>query len=123
MPDPSGGDATIAIVGPCASGKSTLAIRLVAEGYRAHQIAQEHSYVPDMWQIFSAPDILIFLDSTFEDSQRRKPLDWTQQDHAEQQRRLAHARKYCDIYINTTGLTAEVVAQRALSELKRLLPD
>ena len=39
----------IAVVGPCASGKSTFAKALKAAGYEARHPAQEHSYVPNMW--------------------------------------------------------------------------
>ena len=34
---------SIAIVGPCGAGKSTLAEVLIGHGYPARQIAQEHS--------------------------------------------------------------------------------
>ncbi|MEI2607989.1 MAG: hypothetical protein V9G20_05095 [Candidatus Promineifilaceae bacterium] len=52
----------IALVGPCSSGKSTLGRILQAQGYEVRQPAQEHSYVPDMWQKLTKPDLLIYLD-------------------------------------------------------------
>ena len=45
----------IAIVGVCASGKSTLAKALRERGYNARQVLQEHSYVPYMWQRITRP--------------------------------------------------------------------
>ncbi|MGA9191950.1 MAG: AAA family ATPase [Anaerolineales bacterium] len=107
----------IAIVGPCASGKSTLASRLQALGYNARQIAQEHSFVPDMWQVLTQPDILIFLDASFETCTQRKQLDWNMAEYQEQQRRLRHARENCDILLDTTELSPEDVAKQVASAL------
>ncbi len=107
----------VAIVGPCASGKSTLAAGLRQHGFLARQIAQEHSYVPAMWQRLSRPDALIYLDASYETCTRRKSLDWLPSEHAEQLHRLRHAREYCDIYINTDSLTAEQVLAHALGAL------
>jgi len=47
----------IALVGPCSSGKTTLAVFLKAQGYDVRQPAQEHTYAPQMWQRLSKPDI------------------------------------------------------------------
>ena len=54
----------IGIVGPCGAGKTTLAQGLRGKGYRARAIVQEHSYVQDMWQRITKPDILIFLQAS-----------------------------------------------------------
>jgi cytidylate kinase len=107
----------IAIVGPCASGKSTLASRLQTLGYRARQIAQEHSYVPDMWNVITQPDILVFLDASYETCTRRKSLDWTRDEYEEQQRRLRHARQHCDLLVDTTDLTVQEVEARVRTVL------
>jgi deoxyadenosine/deoxycytidine kinase len=112
----------IGIVGPCASGKSTLAAQLAQEGYRAHQIVQEHSYVADMWKVVGRPDWLIFLDASFATCSRRKALDWQESEYQEQRRRLRHAREHCDLYIDTDALTTEQVlhiTMRTLQELSR----
>lgn len=111
----------IAIVGPCGAGKSTLAAGLSARHFNAHQIAQEHSYVPDMWQVVSKPDILIYLDASFECCNQRKRLDWNSKDHAEQIHRLRHAREHCEIYIPTDGLTPEEILARALKALEEMV--
>jgi len=107
----------IAIVGPCASGKTTLARGLQVLGYPARQIAQEHSYVPDMWQRLSRPDVLIFLDASYEICTARKQLNWTRAEYAEQHRRLAHAREECHIYIHSDGLTIEQALEATLQAL------
>ncbi len=102
---------TVGVVGPCAAGKSTLVKRLREAGYRARHIAQEHSFSPSMWQRLStAPDILIFLDVSYPVSAARRPDSrWRQADYEEQQRRLAHARRHADLYIQTDALTPEEV--------------
>ncbi|MCO5189406.1 MAG: hypothetical protein M9918_14570 [Anaerolineae bacterium] len=100
----------LALVGPCASGKSTLATYLKAAGYIVRQPTQEHSFVPDMWQKMSKPDILIYLDVSYEAYLQRRPhQDHGAQYHEEQMQRLAHARTHCDLYVDTSGLSAEEV--------------
>jgi cytidylate kinase len=110
----------IAIVGPCASGKSTLAKQLQQLGYRARQIVQEHSYVADMWKVMGNPDLLIFLDASFATCSRRKSLDWQEREYQEQRRRLRHAQEHCDLYIETDTLNPQDVLQVALRALRDL---
>jgi thymidylate kinase len=107
----------IAIVGPCGSGKTTLADALKERGYDARQIAQEHSYVASMWQVITAPDILIYLDVSYQPGTRRKQLNWTAGEFNEQIRRLKHARQHCDIYVHTDLLTTDEVLSRVLEHL------
>ncbi len=109
----------IGIVGPCACGKSTLQQGLAKHGYQARHIVQEHSYVPGMWQIISKPDLLIFLDVTFEESMRRRVMDWTSDDYLEEQKRLRHARENADFYLETDGLNPQEVLQQVLDFLKK----
>jgi guanylate kinase len=108
----------IGIVGPCGSGKSTLIAGLEKHGYRCRHIAQEHSYVKYMWQHITNPDILIFLQCSFENSTSRRKLNWVPADHEEQQRRLSHALENADLIIETDSLIAEDVLAHALSYLK-----
>jgi thymidylate kinase len=122
----AGGALRIAIVGPCGSGKTTLALELQARGLEARQIVQEHSFVPEMWQIITGPDLLIYLDASHDVCNRRKNLGWTPEEHAEQLRRLEHARQHSDLYILTDSLSPEEVLDlvwRHLSERRRTPPD
>ena len=117
MDEPSGYTQLIGIVGPCGSGKSTLVEGLEKHGYECRHIAQEHSYVPDMWQLITQPDILIYLNASFAVSTARAKLNWQKKDHREQLRRLSHARTHANLLIETDDLTLEDVLQRALNFL------
>ena len=107
----------IGIVGPCGAGKSTLLAGLERHGYVCRHIAQEHSYVQSMWQIFTKPELLIYLHASFPVSTARRKLNWQEKDHVEQLRRLAHAREHADLLIETDNLTPEQVLQKALDFL------
>ena len=109
---PSTSGLLVGVVGVCASGKSTLIAGLEKRGYRTRHIAQEHSYVQNMWQRISHPRWLVFLDVTYPVSMRRKKLDWTPEEYQEQQRRLTHARQHADIYLMTDELTPEQVEEK-----------
>jgi adenylate kinase family enzyme len=107
----------IAIVGPCAAGKSTLAAHLRALGYNAREVVQEHSYVPTMWQRITNPDYLIYLDVSWEVARQRRPTDAGPKRWAEQHHRLRHARQHADLYIPTDGLTPDEVLERVQKSL------
>jgi deoxyadenosine/deoxycytidine kinase len=107
----------IAIVGPCASGKSALAQGLAERGIRARQVVQEHSFVPEMWQIIAQPDLLVYLDASFQTCSQRKNLNWRQRDYDEQLNRLAHAKENCDLLIQTDGQSEANVLEEVLSSL------
>lgn len=121
MDNPASNRPLIGVVGPCGSGKSTLIAGLEQQGYTCRHIAQEHSYVQSMWQVITKPDILIYLGASYPVSTTRRKLNWREQDHAEQLRRLAHAREHAHIFIDTDDLTPEQVLQQALDSLKGLL--
>lgn len=102
----------VGVVGPCGSGKTTLIAGLAAHNIRTRHIAQEHSYVPYMWQRITNPDYLIFLDASYPETIRRRQLNWSMEEYEEQHRRLSHARQHAHLYIDTDPLTpAEVIQQ------------
>jgi deoxyadenosine/deoxycytidine kinase len=108
----------IAVVGVCASGKSTLVRGLQARGWNARHVVQEHSYVPDMWQRVTRPDLLICLDASLETIRQRRCDPEMPAWLIESERyRLRHALAYCDLYIKTDALTADQVLERALDFL------
>jgi hypothetical protein len=87
-------------------------------GYRARHIAQEHSYVPDMWKRITDPDVLVYLDASYPVTIARRALDWRETDWAEQERRLSHAREKADLYIQTDLLAPDEVLARVLAYLE-----
>ena len=117
--EPPDNSLLIGIVGPCGSGKSALTEGLEKSGYACRHIAQEHSYVPDMWEVMTKPDVLIYLNVSFQISTDRTNLNWHEKDYNEQLRRLSHARDHANIIIDTDNLTIEDVLKKALDYLKR----
>jgi len=113
----------VAVVGACASGKSSLVAALRQAGYEARHVAQEHSYVPYMWQRISRPDVLIYLDVDFQSIKSRRPrLNFKPEHLAEQKERLAHARQNCHLYFDTRELSLEVVRDLTLAYLQEFRP-
>ena len=114
----------IGIVGPCSSGKSTLARALRAQGYRVKEIMQEHCVAPMMWRRISNPDVLIYLDVSMDVAAQREGLEqpsswWVE----EREVRLAHARAHCDLYVDTSALTPEDVLKQVLGYLQDSAED
>jgi cytidylate kinase len=112
-------DPIVGVVGPCGAGKSTLIQGLEAGGYRCRHIAQEHSYVPHMWQRISNPDVLIYLHASFAVCTARRRLNWNESDYREQLRRLAHAREHADLVIDTDDKPPDGVLEQATVFLLR----
>ncbi|MGB2964265.1 MAG: hypothetical protein WBB69_09785 [Anaerolineales bacterium] len=108
----------IGVVGPCASGKTTLVAGLRLTNYQVRHIAQEHSYVRDMWKQISNPDILIYLDVSFEVSKARSGTSWTKNIFEKQVIRLEHARNHADLYIQTDNLNPKQVLDQVIKAIK-----
>jgi len=109
----------VVVVGPCASGKSTLADRLRSHGYDAYVCAQEHSEISTLWRHLD-PDAVIALDVDLATVRRRRGADWPEAIFREQLRRLTAARAAADVTIDTASLDpdkAEDVALRVLAGL------
>ena len=109
----------IGVVGVCASGKSTLIKGLNARGYNCRHIAQEHSYVQDMWQRITRPDVLIYLAVSYEKASIRKKLNWTMAEYEIQLSRLKHAREHAEIIIDTDSLTPDELINIAIKEIDK----
>lgn len=105
----------IGVVGPCGAGKSSLVKGLKQHGYTVRHIAQEHSYVPDMWKRITNPDLLIYLQVSYENTVLRRKLDWTVDEYAEQLHRLRHAIQHADLVVDTNPLSFEEVLSKVIS--------
>ena len=108
----------LGVVGPCAAGKSTLVDQLRSQGLKAKHIAQEHSYVKDMWAQLAQPDFLIYLDVSYDNSCQRSQSNWSRKIFDNQVERLAHARKNADLYIDTDEKTPGEVLKMVLAVLE-----
>ena len=108
----------IGVVGPCAAGKTTLVSDLRSAGYVVRHIAQEHSYVPDMWKKMSDPDYLVYLDVSYEVSTARSGTSWTRSIFNKQITRLIHARNNADLYIQTDKLTPKEVMNMVIKKIE-----
>jgi len=116
--DMSHKDFKIGVVGPCTAGKTTLINGLLDNGYNAKQIAQEHSYVQDMWERLTHPDILIYLDVSYSYTMKRRNLNWTKKEFNTQVNRLRHAREHADIHIKTDSFSPQDVLDQVMKFLE-----
>ncbi|HHX64070.1 MAG TPA: hypothetical protein GX702_04180 [Chloroflexi bacterium] len=110
----------IAVVGVCASGKSALVWRLSDRGYDARHCGQEHSYVPDMWQRLSRPEVLVYLDASLAIIRTRRAVNYGEEYIEMQRRRLAHARQHAHVRVDTDPLSEEEVLDRVVEALDDL---
>ncbi len=111
----------IGVVGVCTSGKSTLIAGLVKRGYHCKHIAQEHSYVADMWKRLANPHILVYLNVTYEISLTRKNLNWTRTEYEAQLNRLRNAYEHADIKMNTDDLTPDQLINEVENQIQHII--
>lgn len=114
----------VAVIGPCTSGKTTLADGLRARGISAVSIAQEHTLVADLYR-HARPDLLVYLDVSYEEAARRRRISWGPDRLEEQKRFMAPARAAADLVIDTDGVSAREVLEMVLRHLRggRAAPD
>jgi len=111
----------IGVVGPCVSGKTTISNMLLNKGYSAKVIAQEHSYVPAMWQIISKPEFLVYLNVSYTIAQARRKMNWNISEYERQLERLNHAFTHADLRIDTDELPPEKVCNKIITSLNDFL--
>jgi hypothetical protein len=61
------------------------------------------------------PDILVYLEVSYENTILRRNLDWTYEEYAEQLRRLRHAHEHADLILDTNPLSFGEVIQSILT--------
>jgi hypothetical protein len=108
----------IVVVGPCASGKSTLVAALRARGYDARVCGQEHSEIPTLWR-HANPDVLVSLGVDLAAVRKRRGQSWPGWLHERQVARLATAAAAADIAIDTSETDAEALVETVIAYLER----
>ncbi|MHB8647476.1 MAG: hypothetical protein ACYDAR_16965 [Thermomicrobiales bacterium] len=111
----------IAVVGHCASGKSTLVGALRRRGYDAHAVAQEHSGIPWLWR-HSEPDVLIYLDVPLAAVRARRGEEWPQAVYDAQEERLTDARAHADLVLDTSTESIAAMTAHAVVFLSARAP-
>ena len=112
----------IVVVGPCASGKSTLVSGLRDHGYEARVSGQEHSDIPSLWRR-TDPDVVIALTVDLERIRlRRTNGNWPAWLFERQQRRLREAVSAATMVIDTSERDAAAVLRLVLRGLDRREP-
>lgn len=112
----------IVVVGPCASGKTTLVERLVAAGFDAYACAQEHSEISSLWQHLN-PDGMVALDVSLEALRERRGQDWPESIYLTQRRRLAAAWEAAEVVIDTTTSDEDQTFHRAIEAIRTIEKD
>jgi hypothetical protein len=113
----------VVVVGPCASGKTTLVEGLKSEGYDAVVCGQEHSEIPNLWQ-HSEPDLLVMLEVSLESIRARRGENWPESIYSAQLDRLRDARLAADLIIDTSIFSAKKTLAIALDHIQsRLRPE
>ncbi len=109
----------VVVVGPCASGKTTLVEGLKAAGIDACVSGQEHSAVRDLWRRLE-PDVLIALDVELSALRARRTPTWPAALHQTQRARLAGAFDAAHARIDTSRLSADEVLLMSLAAIERI---
>ena len=112
------GSPRIVVVGPCASGKTTLVRGLRRLGYDAAVCGQEHSDIPTLWR-HTGPDIVIALHAELATIRQRRGSAWPEGRYHRQNERLASAREAASIRIDTSRLDRDAALDWAASQLPR----
>ncbi len=110
-------DWKIVVVGPCASGKTTLVRGLRRLGYDAHVCGQEHSEIASLWR-HTAPDLVIALDVDLTTIRDRRGADWPEEIYRLQQRRLAAARAAAALILDTSILSPDEMLEAVERRLR-----
>lgn len=107
----------IAVVGVCASGKTTLVKGLKDAGYDAYNVAQEHSGIHNFWNKHH-PDILVMIDATLPAIKKRRLVYWDQERLDVQHKRLADARAHANLFIQTDAYNADEVREQVIDYIE-----
>jgi gluconate kinase len=108
----------IAVVGTCASGKSTIVAELRRLGYDAFVVSQEHSVVRDLWK-HQHPDVVVYLQVDYPTIQARRGESWPRWIYDLQVQRLKNAREYAGISVDTGAQTVAETISRIVAWIEQ----
>ena len=108
----------LVVAGVCVSGKTTLVKSLRELGIDAHNVAQEHSTIKNLWN-HKEPDILVVLDVRLATVRKRRIVPWGEERLIVQRKRLSDAVEHADVYIHTDGLSKDDIVQKVLEHIRR----
>ncbi len=109
----------VAVVGTCASGKTSVVAALRERGIDAYAVAQEHSAIATLWQHLE-PDRLVYLDNRLDTVRRRRDDDsWPEWIYQLQQQRLRNARDQANVVVKTDDLDIDEIVSRILGDLEK----
>lgn len=108
----------VVVVGPCASGKSSLVTALRERGFDARVSGQEHSEIAHLWQR-TQPDVLIALRVDIESIRERRSRSWPVWLYDTQLRRLQGAYAAADLTIDTTHSDHLTMISKAVTFLQQ----
>jgi hypothetical protein len=108
----------VVVVGPCASGKTTLATGLQRLGYDAIVCGQEHSDIPTLWR-HPGPGFVVALQVDLPALRRRRDDSWPEWLYLVQQRRLRAAAAAAALRVDTSTLDPDSVLRHVAAHLAR----
>lgn len=103
----------IVVVGPCASGKSTLANQLRELGHDVRVSGQEHSSIRNLWRKIDH-DVLVALEIDLDTVRARRSPSWPEDVYQRQQDRLRDAYAAADIVIDTATASPDEAVRLVL---------
>ena len=115
---PGGIAPRVTVVGPCASGKTTLVNLLRKQRLDAHSVAQEHSSAPGMY-LRAGPDYVVYLGVSYDEILRRRSVSWGRSRYRAQRKRLQRARNDADICIDTDCKSPAEICEIVMDFLTR----
>jgi len=111
-PDPR----RIVVIGPCASGKTSLTTRLQRQGYDALACGQEHSEIAELWR-HQQPDVVIGLRIALDTLRTRRSDGWSEAIFGRQMTRLESGYRNADLVIDCDEIDQEAVMERVIAWL------
>lgn len=106
----------IVVIGPCASGKTTLTRHLQERGYDARACGQEHSEIRDLWQ-HADPDVLVGLKIALQTLRDRRSATWSARLYERQLERLQSGYDHADLIIDADRHGPDAVLKQVLTWL------